>query len=230
MENCVMAIGAHPDDVEIGMGGTVAALMAAGRKVVIVDITDGEPTPRGSKEKRAAESAEAAKILGVAERITLDMPNREVFDTVENRSKLANIIRRFKPKVLFIPYWEDAHPDHVQVCALCEAARFYAKLEKSKLEHSAHYPERVYHYFAMHLRAKVSPSFVFDTSKTEELKMSAVIAYRSQFVDFERNKAVPDLIRAHDAYWGRQIYREYGEPFICRETIRLDAVEGLLNA
>ncbi|MGB9553392.1 MAG: PIG-L family deacetylase, partial [bacterium] len=124
----ILTIGAHPDDVEIGMGGTIAALKDKGHEVTILDLTDGEPTPTGSREVRLKESQEAAKILGVDRRITLDLPNRFLLDTIENRLKVAQVIREIKPEAIFLHYWTDAHPDHRAACQLCEAARFYAKL------------------------------------------------------------------------------------------------------
>src|SRR3989304_4534534 len=115
----ILAIGPHPDDVEIGMGGTILALPA---------------------ERRAAEAAGAAHILGVGRRIPLPLPNRMLADTVENRMLLAGVIREVRPDLLFIPYWIDAHPDHVAACALAEAARFYAKLTKTEIPGEPFYP------------------------------------------------------------------------------------------
>ncbi len=141
-ERTVLAIGAHPDDVEIGMGGTIAALVAAGHRVTILDLTNGEPTPMGSPERRRAESEEAARVLGVARRITLGLPNRYLEDTVENRTAVAEVIREVRPELLFIPYWVDAHPDHVAAERLSEAARFYAKLTKTEMRGEPFYPAR----------------------------------------------------------------------------------------
>jgi LmbE family N-acetylglucosaminyl deacetylase len=125
----IMCVGAHPDDVEMGMGGTVALLVDQGYDVLILDLTNGEPTPYGSPEIRKKESEEAAKVLGV-KRITLDLPNRYLEDTIENRKKIAAIIRDFRPKYIFAPYFEDAHPDHIAASKLVDASRFYAKLTK----------------------------------------------------------------------------------------------------
>ena len=127
-----MCVGAHPDDVEMGMGGTVALLVDQGYDVLILDLTNGEPTPYGSPEIRKKESEEAAKVLGV-KRITLDLPNRYLEDIIENRKKIAAIIRDFRPKYIFAPYFEDAHPDHIAASKLVDASRFYAKLTKSDI-------------------------------------------------------------------------------------------------
>ena len=122
----VICFGAHPDDVEIGMGATAAAMARAGLDVLLVDLTDGEPTPRGTHETRMVEAAASAGALGVR-RLTLDMPNRELFDTVEARKRVAEVMRAEKPSLVFAPYPIDAHPDHIAASAIVEAARFYSK-------------------------------------------------------------------------------------------------------
>jgi LmbE family N-acetylglucosaminyl deacetylase len=144
-----VCVGAHPDDVEIGMGATIAKMVAGGAKVAIVDLTDGEPTPHGSVEVRARESAAAAQILGV-ERRTLSQPNRYLFDTVEARTELAQVLREFRPRQLFIPYAVDAHPDHVAASQICVAARFYSKFTKTDMAHEPFFPPRVFRYMAVH--------------------------------------------------------------------------------
>lgn len=230
MEYAAAVIAPHPDDAEIGMGGTLAAIIAAGRRVVIIDLTDGEPTPHGSREIRQSETQEASRILGIQSRVTLDIPNREVFDSAPNRKKLASALREYKPAMLFVPYWEDGHPDHVQASMLGEAARFYSKFVKSDMPFEPHYPRKVFHYFCTHIRPRVQPSFIFDISPYIEQKLSAVAAYRSQFVENPNNSRVLDLIRSENAHWGFQIQAAYGEPFMCREYIGFKSAESLLNA
>jgi len=124
----LLVIGAHPDDVEIGMGGAIATFVHEGHGITILDLTDGEPTPMGSPEARRAESEAAARTLGVGRRITLPLPNRYLMDTVENRIAVAEVVREVRPEVVFLPYGIDAHPDHIAAERLGEAARFYAKL------------------------------------------------------------------------------------------------------
>ena len=230
MEDGVMIIACHPDDAEIGMGGTIAALLAKGVDLTLVDLTDGEPTPHGSLEIRQKESEQASKILGVTRRVNLGIKNREIFDTVENRKKLATVIRQHKPSMIFAPYWEDGHPDHVQASALCDAARFYAKFVKTDMPFEAHYPRKTFYYFCTHIRPKAQPAFVFDISPFIQTKMDAIAAYRSQFLVNEKNKQVLDLVRGESAHWGFQVGVAYGEPFACRENIRLQSHESLLNA
>jgi len=229
MKDKVMIIAPHPDDAEIAMGGTIARLTQAGVAVVVVDLTNGEPTPHGSPEIRAKETAAASKVLGVTERVLLDLPNREVFDTTENRNKVANVIREHKPNILFAPYWEDTHPDHTESLKLIEAARFYSKFVKSDLFHQPHYPRKLFHFLSTHIRPKVTPSFVFDISSTFEKKMESLKCYHSQFIAHEKNQVVFEALENENRFWGRQAGVRYGEPFVCREQIVISNEEALLE-
>jgi len=215
----VLVIGAHPDDAEIGMGGTVASLAARGETVTLLDLTDGEPTPMGSPERRRAESGAAARLLGVERRITLPLPNRYLMDTVENRVAVAEVIREVRPDLLCIPYWVDAHPDHLAAERLGEAARFYAKLTRTDMRGAPHYPDRIVHYFCTHYRLQVVPAFIVDISEHIERKLEAVACYRSQFNEERNNLGILDTIRSVAAYWGSRIRRPYGEPFATKEPI-----------
>jgi bacillithiol biosynthesis deacetylase BshB1 len=167
----VLVIGAHPDDAEIGMGGTIRALVGRGDTVTLLDLTDGEPTPMGSPERRRAESEAAARLLGVERRITLPLPNRYLMDTVENRVAVAEVIREIRPDLLCVPYWVDAHPDHLAAERLAEAARFYAKLTRTDMRGAPHYPDRIVHFFCTHYRLQVSPACIVDISEHIELKL-----------------------------------------------------------
>jgi bacillithiol biosynthesis deacetylase BshB1 len=221
MEGVALVFAAHPDDAEIGMGGTIAALCARKVRVVVVDLTDGEPTPFGSPEIRAEETRNASAALGLTERRLLGIKNREVFDSVDNRKIVAGVIRQVRPEVIFAPYWEDAHPDHVQACALVESARFYAKFVKSDLPHEPHYVRRVLHYFSTHLRPRFLPSVIVDISGYEAPKEAAIRAYKSQFQTHPGNAAKVDAMVRESRFWGDQIGRISGEPFVCRETLRV---------
>jgi N-acetylglucosamine malate deacetylase 1 len=190
----VLVLAPHPDDAEIAMGGTMAALVAQGWRVVVCDLTDGEPTPVGSPERRRREAERAARILGVERRI-LDLPNRFLLDGVQERKKVAAVIREVRPEWLFVPYWEDAHPDHVQAASLCEAARFYAKLTHTDIPKDPYYPRRVVHFFSTHYRMVRRPSFVFDVSETLERKMESLRAYESQFGAERGNQWVLEAVR-----------------------------------
>jgi bacillithiol biosynthesis deacetylase BshB1 len=222
-----LCVGAHPDDVEIGMGATVAGMVRRGMSVAVVDLTDGEPTPAGSREIRAAESAASAAVLGVTRR-TLGFCNRELFDTVEARTALAEIIRELRPRLLFAPYPQDAHPDHVAAAAIVEAARFYAKFVKTDMSGDPHYPLRVYHYWAVHLRLVAQPSFVVDVTEDLPTKLRALECYASQFKANERNTGVIAWVEDQAAAWGALIGRAAGEPFFSREPVGVASPDDLL--
>lgn len=210
------------------MGGTVCWLLAQGHEVVLCDLTNGEPTPVGTPERRAAEAAEAARLLGVNRRITLDLPNRELAPTLEARRVVAEVIRDVRPDTLFIPYWDDAHPDHVAACALAEAARFAAKLTRTTMRGEPHYPRRVFHFFSTHYRLHVKPSFIVDISDHIAAKIASIAAYESQFGEERGTEWIIDAVREANAYWGRLIHRRYGEVFVCREEIGVVRWDGLI--
>src|SRR6516165_10176190 len=198
----LLVMGAHPDDAEIGMGGAIAAFVHQGHDVTLLDLTDGEPTPMGSPERRRAESEAAAEVLGVHRRITLPLPNRYLMDTVENRVAIAEVLREVRPEILFIPYGVDAHPDHIAAERLAEAARFYAKLTKTGMHGDPHYPRRILHFFCTHYRLHVAAAFVLDISDQIDRKMDAIACYRSQFNPERGNQGILDAIRTVAAYWG----------------------------
>ncbi|MCA9258177.1 MAG: bacillithiol biosynthesis deacetylase BshB1, partial [Planctomycetales bacterium] len=178
----ILIIAPHPDDAELGMGGAILGFLAQGLQVGILDLTTGEPTPHGSLETRAAETAAASKILGIAWRKNLGLPNRSLEPTLEARAALAGVIRQEKPRWLFAPYWVDAHPDHLAATQLVEAARFWAKLTKTDLPGEPHHPQRIYNYYCVHLKMAPQPAFVLDISDHWERKIAAISAYQSQFV------------------------------------------------
>jgi bacillithiol biosynthesis deacetylase BshB1 len=221
MEAVALVFAPHPDDAEIAMGGTVAALIAAQVRVVVVDLTDGEPTPFGSPEVRARETAAASRVLGIRERRLLNLPNRALFDTVENRKQVAAVIREVRPTLIFSPYWEDLHPDHVQAAALVDAARFYAKFVKSDLPFEPWFAPRQLYFFSTHLRVRFNPNFVFDISQYVEQKMASIRAYESQFVHHAGNAARLQEIETEALYWGMQAGTRAAEPFVSREVVRL---------
>jgi bacillithiol biosynthesis deacetylase BshB1 len=223
----VVAVGAHPDDVEIGMGATAAKMAREGLDVLLVDLTDGEPTPRGTHETRMKEALASAAALGVR-RLTLDLPNRELFDTVKARRTLAEVLRRERPHTVFAPYPMDSHPDHIAASAIVEAARFYAKFVKSDMSGEPHYPGRLYHYWAVHLRVLEKPSFIVEVGKDLPAKMNALRCYESQFVVNERNAGVLKWVEVQAGSWGALIGADAGEPFYGREQIGVRSVTDLL--
>jgi bacillithiol biosynthesis deacetylase BshB1 len=216
----VLVIAPHPDDAELGAGGAILKLLAAGHQVGVLDLTDGEPTPHGSPERRVAETAEASKILGLLWRENLGLPNRSLEATLAARHQLASVFRRVQPRWLFAPYWIDAHPDHVAATRLIEDARFWSKLTKSDLPGAPWHPERIYNYYCVHLRIVPQPAFVLDISDVWERKLAAIRAYHSQFIA-GRTSTFLDQLRDEASYWGKTIGVQFGEPFACREPIGL---------
>lgn len=217
----VMAIGAHPDDVEVGAGGALSQFAESGYRTVIVDLTNGEPTPHGTPEIRAEETAVASEILKVDARELLDLPNRELLDTIEARKKLATVMRKHRPDILLAQYNLDAHPDHIASSSITTGGRFYSKLTKSDIAGEPFYPGKIFYYFAFHLQAKIEPSFIFDITDRFESKLAAIKAYKSQFITNKKNVAVVDAIETEAKYWGKMAGCRYGEPYYCNEHLRI---------
>ncbi len=226
----VLVVAPHPDDAELGMAGAILKLQDEGQRVGVLDLTSGEPTPHGSEEIRARETAHATQVLRLDWRENLGLPNRSLEATLEARFQLAAVIRRTRPRWLFAPYWVDAHPDHLAATELVEAARFWAKLTKSDLPGEPHHPQRVFHYFCVHLRLAPQPDFVLDISSYWPRKLESIRCYQSQFVVGREKDRPAFLQRLCDeaAYWGKTIGREYGEPFACREPVALSSLRTLI--
>lgn len=226
----ILVVAPHPDDAELGMGGLIAKLIKQEKRIGILDLTSGEPTPHGSPEIRAAETGNASRALGVAWRQNLGLPNRSLEHTLEARRKLAEVFRIHRPKWLFAPYWVDAHPDHVAATDLIEAARFWAKLTKTDMEGEPFHPARVYHYYCVHLKLAEQPSFVVDISDEWPQKRASLEAYQSQFVTGREaiSPSFIDQLEINAAAWGQRIGVRYGEPYASREPIGLTGIDQLI--
>ncbi len=230
MQLDLLVIAPHPDDAELGAAGAILRCKADGLRVGVLDLTDGEPTPHGSPATRVQETDAATAVLGLDWRANLGLPNRSLEPTLEARRELAIVFRRLRPRWLMAPYWIDAHPDHVAATALIEAARFWAKLSKTDMPGEPHHPERLYHYYCIHLKMVPQPAFVLDISPFWEQKRAAVTCYHSQFVA-GRSTQTPtflDRLRDEAAFWGKSIGVDYGEPFACREPIGLTGLTSLV--
>ena len=155
----LLVLAPHPDDAELGMAGTILKCKAEGLSVGVLDLTDGEPTPFGSREIRKRETDPASEILGLDWRMQFGTAESQPGADARGPGNLAGVIRLAQPKWLFAPYWVDAHPDHVAAVELIEAARFWAKLTKTDLPGQPHHPSRIFHYRCVHLRV-VEPSGV----------------------------------------------------------------------
>ncbi len=226
----VLVVAPHPDDAELGMGGSLMRFRDEGLSVGVLDLTSGEPTPQGSLALRVAETAEATKMLGLDWRENLQLPNRSLEATLDNRWALAAVFRRVQPRWLFAPYWEDAHPDHVAATALVEAARFWSKLSKTDLPGGRHHPQKIFYYYCVHLRLVAQPAFIIDISAYYPRKRQALECYRSQFVDGRPTDPPTflDRLQTEDAHWGNLIGAHYGEPFATREPIGVQGMRDFL--
>lgn len=232
----VLVVGPHPDDQELGMGGTIALLASQGHRVTLLDMTNGEPTPFGDPATRATEADAAAKALSPQgasiERIGLGLRNRCVEHTIENRHKVAGVMRRVQANIVFVPYFEDAHPDHRAVTRIVEDARFDAKLTGLPMPGDQSqppiYPKWMFHYYATHLRIVREPSFIIDVTSTMSAKMKSIEAYASQFVINEKNRPVMEWVRAFNRFIGSRIGVEFGEPFCAVEPIGLRGLDSLV--
>ena len=223
----LLVVAAHPDDAEISVGGVILSSVAAGRRVGVLELTNGEPTPKGTVERRAAETAAATEVLGVTWRGNLGLPYRSLQADLPARQQLAEVFRLTRPAVILAPYWEDAHPDHVAASQLVDDARFWSKLSKTEMVGERFWPPRLYYYFSIHLRIHPRPSFVFDISDCIDAKMQAIGCYQSQVIEGRSTEfpTVLDDIRDCARYWGWSIGRNYGEPLMSREEIGVSALE-----
>ncbi len=225
----ILVVAPHPDDAELTLGGSIALFAAQGHRVTILDMTDGEPTPFGDPVTRAAEAAAATVALSApgnaVRRVNLGLKNREVVHTLEARHKVAGVMRATGAEVVFAPYFEDAHPDHLAVTRIAEDARFDAKLTKVSMPGDEgkppRYPKWFFHYFATHLRIVPRPTFIIDTSGYVEQKRRAILCYRSQFEMNPANRGVPERLAALDSFIGSRIGVAAGEGVFSREPLGL---------
>jgi bacillithiol biosynthesis deacetylase BshB1 len=223
----ILIVGPHPDDQELGMGGTIAKLVSQGHDVLLLDMTNGEPTPHGSPEIRARESSAACEILGV-KRTSVNLPNRYVEHSIPARHAVAAVIREHQAEIVFTPYFDDAHPDHIATTKIVEDARFDAKLTKIDLAGDPIYPKWLFYYYCTHLRIIPNPSFLIDTTGYASQKREAIVAYESQFVIPKNNRLIVDWVEAQDKYFGGRLRTETAEPFYTKEPVGLSGIECLV--
>jgi N-acetylglucosamine malate deacetylase 1 len=234
----VLAIGAHPDDIELSCGGTIAKLVKQGYGVALADVTQGELGTRGTKEIRAKEAQEAAQILGVSARRNLRIPDGNVEVNKTNIQKLIVLIRELKPTILIIPHSVERHPDHVNTHHLAKQAWYYAGLLKLKtsLGGSKQAPFRPHHYFEFMQWHEFQSSFIVDITDTYDAKMEAVRAHTSQFFnpkskDPETKLSRPEFLESIETrakYYGQRIGVKYGEPFMTHYSLGIKDVFDLI--
>jgi bacillithiol biosynthesis deacetylase BshB1 len=215
----VLAVGPHPDDLEITCGGTLAKLVRQGYRVAMLDLTSGEPTPRGSEGTRKQEAEAARRILGVQLRLNLGLPNRVLMDVPEHRFALATLFRRLRPTVVIGTAGRTpaASPDHHQAHLLIEAARFYSQLTKwdERFNHTPPYrvPHFVYAPFPFDAESRAwHGSFVIDIADTFEQKLAAIRCYESQF-DPGRFEKAKHFVTGFNISAGARCGFLYGEFF-----------------
>jgi bacillithiol biosynthesis deacetylase BshB1 len=225
----VLAIGAHPDDIELACSATIAKLITQGKRVGILDLTDGELGTRGSRTLRLKEAAEASRILGIDHRIRLGLNDGNIEVNQKNIKKVMQVIRHFQPTVLLFPHWLERHPDHEHAHRLCREAWFYSGLEKipTTFRGKAQQPFRPKKYFHFMQKYEFQPTFIVDVSDMYETKRHSLNAFSSQFYNpnsKERetilsSKTFLESIFARDRHFGSLINVEYGEPFYSVEPL-----------
>jgi len=225
----LLVVAPHPDDAEISVGGALLVARREGLRTGVVDLTDGEPTPHGSLEIRARETAAATSVLQLDFRHNLGLSNRRLENSEAARRQLAGLFRLTRPKMLLVPYWDDAHPDHVVASRLCDDARFWAKLSRTDMPGEPFWPPRILYYFSIHLRIHPRPAVVLDISEVIDQKMAAIRCFESQLI-MGRSTAHPtplDDIRDRARYWGWSIMKGYGEPLASREEVGISTLQNL---
>ena len=229
----ILAIGAHPDDMELICGGTLIRAHMLGRSTGILDLAAGEMASRGTPDLRAREAATAARVMGVSVRENLGFPDGGIQNTPDARARVAVVIRRLQPRVVITHSQHGRHPDHPTVAQLVRDACFVAGLKKIAPEFAPHRPLKVIH--ALSFREdNQKPTFVVDITDAFEKKLEAIASYASQFGDavqagevYPNGEPLHDLIRHHAAHYGSLIRCRYGEPFYTTETMRVDDVGAL---
>ncbi|HUE88166.1 MAG TPA: bacillithiol biosynthesis deacetylase BshB1 [Vicinamibacterales bacterium] len=220
----VLVFGPHADDIEIGLGGTVAKHASEGLRVGLCDLTRAELSSNGTPEQRLAEAAAAARVLGAAWRENLGWPDGGIELTTSHVRSAVDVIRRVRPRVIAIPYWADRHPDHVAASTVLQTAIFKSGLRRYESAAEAWRPDWVCHYF---INDSVSPSFVVDVSAHYEIKRKALACYSSQF-EAGMNARVAtrlnaptfrQLIESRDAQFGAMAGVAFAEGLVVREPI-----------
>jgi bacillithiol biosynthesis deacetylase BshB1 len=224
----VLAIAAHPDDIEMTCGGTLLRVAEMGYRTGVLDLTAGDMGTRGTPEQRLAESEIAARHLQLAWRGNLHMPDARLENSLPARMTLAVKIRELLPRVVILPYWQARHPDHYRAGEMGYEACFLAGLKKLDEYSQPHRPFKILY---ASLYADVKPSFIVDISAQFERRMLALLSYTSQYGKTEEGSALfPDEAEIRERlgaiarYYGNQIGVRYGEPFVVKEAMQVDDI------
>jgi bacillithiol biosynthesis deacetylase BshB1 len=226
----LLAIAAHPDDAELACGGTLAKAARQGYRTGILDLTRGEMGTRGDPETRQREAQEAARILGVAQRLNASLPDARLTNSDDHRRVLVEFIRRLRPRVVILPFPVGRHPDHRIASELGRDACYLAGLSRYPAGGEPHRPAKILYALA-YREDPIKPTFVVDISEEFEAKLQAIRCYASQFDGvkaageiFPTGQDLYDLVRIQSAHYGSLIRTRYGEPFMTYETVRIDDV------
>jgi bacillithiol biosynthesis deacetylase BshB1 len=229
----ILAIAAHRDDVELTCGGTLLKAARQGHGTAIIDLTLGETGTRGTAELRGAEAQRAAKVLGVSERLNLELPDAGIVNMPDTRARLAREIRRLGPRIVIAPAPEGRHPDHRVAAQLIHDACFVAGLAKIEPQVPKHRPHKLL-YALTYREYAPKPTFVVDITDVFEEKMEAIRCYASQFENvtqagevYPNSEPLLEIVRHQAAHYGSLIRTKYGEPFLTMETLRVDDVTQL---
>jgi len=227
----VLAIAAHPDDIEQTCGGTLLKMAEAGYRTGALDLTAGDMGTRGSPELRLTEAEEAGRILRLKHRDNLRFPDARLENALGARMTLAVHIRNLKPRVVILPYWQARHPDHYRAAEIGYEACFLAGLKKIDEYSEPHRPFKVMY---SSVYANVTPSFIVDVTAQFDRRMEALLAYRSQYgAVAEGSHLFPNEPEIHDRlasvarFYGNLIGVKYGEPYVVKEAMRVDDVVAL---
>ncbi|MFN2454131.1 MAG: bacillithiol biosynthesis deacetylase BshB1 [Pyrinomonadaceae bacterium] len=232
----VLAVFSHPDDAELTASGTLLKLKSQGYRTGVVDMTRGEMGTRGTVETRNEESCEAARIMQLDVRLNLEQPDGHVWLTEDSRRAMVRVIRKYKPRVLFAPHWDDPHPDHANTCHIVREAARLASMRRYDEEAGQEHVKMPAIAHAIYSRL-VPPSFVVDVSDFLETKMQAIRAHASQF--YRAGSAEPatriseenflNQIEWRARYYGSLIGVAAGEAFYVREALNVDDPVALLT-
>ena len=226
----VLAVGAHPDDAEIGCGGVLAQAAAAGLRTGVADLTAGDRATRGTPQQRSAERDRATDVLGLAARLDVGLPDGDLGTDPSHRDTVIDLIRQVRPAIVLAPYPEDRHPDHAAAGRLLREGSFLAGVERIG-DGKPHRPSRLYHYM---VHQPFTPSFVVDISTVWDRKLEAILSYRSQFgtQDLEPETALAggvflSVIEARARFHGAMVGTERGEPFHTAGPVPLGFLPGV---
>ena len=222
-----LAFGAHPDDIELAVSGTLIKLGEMGYRTGVVDMVRGELGSRGTPAIRAREAAASARIQGLSVRENLKLKDGEIFDTPTARLRVIRALRRYRPDLVFTHYWDDRHPDHVYTSRIVTQACYIAGLAKIDPGQERFRPSRIFYFMLPHT---VQPSFYVDISAQFERKMEAVKAFKSQLFDPaslepQTYLSVPEFLPALESlnrHYGTLIHARYAEAFLCKEALAID--------